>query len=163
MQLGSGHSAGTRSIRGLLAGLLAGGAVFAQDDTEDMLLYHVSEDVYTLDELRDQDSVTTLQGQSIEVDYNSQQEMLMLDGYAFVVDGDIAVNNGVVHVISLMKCCSRQMTPQRQQIPTRAVRVATQKMFKRMIASRLMSGKFFSNRDYQAVYLYIPPNFFKCI
>ncbi len=84
----------------MLAGLLTGGAVFAQDDTEDMLLYHVSEDVYTLDELRDQDSVTTLQGQSIEVDYNSQQEMLMLDGYAFVVDGDIAVNNGVVHVIN---------------------------------------------------------------
>jgi uncharacterized surface protein with fasciclin (FAS1) repeats len=69
------------------------------DFTEEMLFYHVSEELYTLEELRDQDSVSTLQGQSIDVDYNSRQEMLVLDGYAFVIDGDIALNNGVVHVI----------------------------------------------------------------
>jgi uncharacterized surface protein with fasciclin (FAS1) repeats len=69
------------------------------DFTEAMLLYHVSEELYTLEELQDVESIPTLQGEDISVSFDNTEEIVVLDGYAFVVEGDIVVNNGVIHVI----------------------------------------------------------------
>lgn len=70
------------------------------DDVEllmDILLYHMIEDIVESDDLEDEQEIETLQGGIITVTIDD--ESIILNDSAEVLDADIEASNGVIHII----------------------------------------------------------------
>ena len=70
----------------------------AQDLVKDILLYHVAEGTISSEDLAELDTVATVQGGEIAVSVD-EDDNIVLDEVAIVVDTDIEASNGVIHVI----------------------------------------------------------------
>lgn len=66
------------------------------DETRELLLYHLIEEPLRVDDLRDQDTITTLRGDAITV---TRRQRLTFNNGAQVIIGNIEASNGVIHMI----------------------------------------------------------------
>jgi transforming growth factor-beta-induced protein len=79
------------------------GATLPVDTLTTVLTYHVLPEIATADDLSDGDSLTTLEGSSIEVSFHYFFWIIFdgvyLDGKAKIVTTDLVCTNGVIHII----------------------------------------------------------------
>jgi|GEM_PF-2279498 len=62
-----------------------------------VLLYHVVDGIFEADDLEEGDEVETLQGGTLEIEIDD--DTVIINGIAEVVEADIEASNGVIHVI----------------------------------------------------------------
>lgn len=70
----------------------------APDLVKDILLYHIAEGVISAEDLAELETVATVQGGEIAVSVDDDDNVV-LDEVATVIDADIEASNGVIHVI----------------------------------------------------------------
>ena len=86
------------------------------DDLKEVLLYHVVSGKYTGADLLEKQTVTTVQGEEVTIEW--MDDKVVLNGTVTVVIADIMASNGIVHVINGV------LIPPSMQLPS-IVEIAT--------------------------------------
>src|SRR3989339_632871 len=77
-----------------------------QEQLQALLLYHVLGGEYTSTDMRSQDSLKTLQGQTIAITVTESSIMV---NDAMIIEGDIDSSNGVIHSINAVLLPTEEM------------------------------------------------------